>query len=408
MTVTQTGPSPQRSDSDDLLTAAAQRRRRITAVRWAAIGIWLTVVIFRTWTTGFAFNRELLLLYICTGLVAASIGRHRALLVIRDWLPFALILIVYDLSRGAATLIDRPTLWTVQPAVDRWLFFGNEPTVWLQEHLKLPQPPWWEVIISTVYMSFFILPYVVAGVLWLRNRADWKAFVIRFVTLSFVSLVVYAIVPAAPPWAAARCTAAQVAGGPSNPSCMSAPAGSAPGDGLLGSTQSVQAGAHAYVERLSTRGFDALHLHTASALIDEGQAGVNQVAAIPSLHAALSAMVAVFLWTRVRRRWRPLLAAYALTMAFTLVYAGEHYVFDILLGWATAAVVLAVISRFERRGRERQGHEFGQAESADALLGATSAQPDRAPLDHEDQVAQAADDDPGVAGRQQRVPTRPG
>ena len=48
------------------------------------------------------------------------------------------------------------------------------PTVWLQERLKLPQPPWWEVVVSTVYMSFFILPYVVAGVLWLRNREEWK------------------------------------------------------------------------------------------------------------------------------------------------------------------------------------------------------------------------------------------
>ncbi|WP_408642238.1 phosphatase PAP2 family protein [Speluncibacter jeojiensis] len=404
--MTRTGPSPRQSETVEpaAVAAAQRRRRRLTAVRWTALGIWLAVVVFRTWTTGLAFNRELLLLYICTGLIAASIGRRRVLLVVRDWLPFALILIVYDLSRGAATLIGRPTLWTVQPAVDRWLFFGHEPTVWLQEHLKLPQPPWWEVIISTVYMSFFILPYVVAGVLWLRNRADWRAFVVRFVTLSFVSLIVYAIVPAAPPWAAARCTAAQVAGGPSNPDCMSAAAGSAPGDGLLGAMHALQPGAHSYVERLSTRGFDVLHLHAASALLDEGQAGVNQVAAIPSLHAALSAMVAVFLWTRVRRRWRPLLAAYALTMAFTLVYAGEHYVFDILLGWATAAIVLVVISRLERRALDRRAHP----RSVDALLGAAPAQSDRATLDHEDQIAQAADDDPGVAGRQQGIPARPG
>src|SRR5271165_3507326 len=82
---------------------------------------------------------------------------------IHDWLPFALILVVYDLSRGAATLIGTPTLWQIQPKIDRSLFVDTEPTVWLQEHLKLPDPPWWEVVISTIYMSFFILPYVVAG-----------------------------------------------------------------------------------------------------------------------------------------------------------------------------------------------------------------------------------------------------
>jgi membrane-associated phospholipid phosphatase len=60
---------------------------------------------------------------------------------------------------------------------------------------------------------------------------------------------------------------------------------------------------------------------------------VNLVAAIPSLHAGLTAAVAAFLWTRVARKWRPLLVAYVLVMAFTLVYTAEHYVVDILLGW---------------------------------------------------------------------------
>jgi membrane-associated phospholipid phosphatase len=39
---------------------------------------------------------------------------------------------------------------------------------------------------------------------------------------------------------------------------------------------------------------------------------------------------------------RPLVAAYPLAMAFSLVYAGEHYFSDILLGWIyTIATVLA-------------------------------------------------------------------
>ncbi len=333
---------------------AARPERTLTVARRVAIAIWAFVVVFRTATTGLAINRELLLVYICTGLVAASIGRRQVLLVIRDWLPFALILVVYDLSRGAATLIGTPTLWHVQPAVDRWLFFGTAPTVWLQEHLKMARPPWWEVIISTTYVSFFILPYAVAGVLWLRNRDDWKAFVRRFVALSFVALVFYAVMPAAPPWAAARCTAADVAGGPSGPACMFRRAGSEPDGGLLGAMQVSQDGAHNFIERISTRGWGNLHLDFARALVDEGQASVNLVAAIPSLHAALSAMVAVFLWRRVRPRWRALLAAYALTMTFTLVYSAEHYVIDIVLGWAVAAIVLIAISRFESRSARKQ------------------------------------------------------
>jgi PAP2 superfamily len=330
--------------------AVNAREKWLTVARRIAIATWAVVVIYRTITTGFAFNRELLLLYICTGLIAASIGQgRRVLYVIRDWLPFALVLVAYDLSRGAATLIGRPTLWHWQADVDRWLFLGTMPTVWLQERLKLPHPPWWEIVISTVYMSFFILPYVVAAVLWLRDREEWKAFVRLFVGLSFVALAIYAVLPAAPPWAAARCTAAEVERGPSDPRCMFRPARGVPDGGLLGAMQTTQDGANGWVERIVARGWGKLNLHSASALIDQGQASVNLVAAIPSLHAALTAAVAAFLWNRVQRKWRPLLVAYVLVMAFTLVYTAEHYVIDILLGWALAAVVLVVIVLFKAR-----------------------------------------------------------
>jgi hypothetical protein len=324
------------------------RGRPLTILRRVAIPLWAAVLIYRTTTDGLAFNRELLLLYIATGLLAASIGQGRRMLyVIRDWLPFALVLLAYDMSRGAATLVGRPTMWHWQADADRWLFSGTMPTVWLQERLKLPHAPWWEVVISTVYMSFFILPYVVAGVLWLRNRDEWKAFVRLFVGLSFAALVIYALLPAAPPWAAARCTPADVADGPSDPGCMFRGARGVPDGGLLGPMHTTRDGANAWVERIVGRGWGNLHLHSATALIDQGQASVNLVAAIPSLHAGMTAAVAAFLWRRVDRKWRPVLVGYVLMMAFTLVYTAEHYVVDILLGWAFAAVVMFAINRYD-------------------------------------------------------------
>jgi hypothetical protein len=347
--------------ADELVSS---RERRLWIVRWAAIAAWAAAVVYRTVTDGFAFNRELLLLYIATGLLAASIGRGRRMLyVIRDWLPFALVLLAYDLSRGAATLIGRPTLWHWQADADRWLFFGTMPTVWLQERLKLPAAPWWEVAISSVYMSFFVLPYVVAGVLWLRDRDEWKAFVRLFVGLSFAALIVYALLPAAPPWAAARCTSVDVAGGPSGPQCMFRSARGVPDGGLLGGMQTSQDGANAWVERIVARGWGKLNLHSATALIDQGQASVNMVAAIPSLHAGMTAAVAAFLWHRVHRGWRPVLVAYVLIMAFTLVYTAEHYVVDIVLGWAFAAAVIWVINRYDGwRSRPSRAGEIDLAQ----------------------------------------------
>jgi hypothetical protein len=335
---------------------ATPRRRWLKILRWVAIAVWAFVIVYRTATDGFAFNRELLLLYIATGLLAASIGQGRRMLyVIRDWLPFALVLLAYDLSRGAADLIGRPTLWQWPADADRWLFSGTMPTVWLQERLKQQFPPWWEVVLSTVYMSFFILPYIIAGVLWLRNRDEWKAFVKLFVGISFAGLVIYALVPAAPPWAAARCTPADVDGGPSGPRCMFKSARGVPDGGLLGAMQTSQDGANAWVERIVGRGWGKLNLHTASALLDAGQASVNLVAAIPSLHAGMTAAMAAFLWNRVNRGWRPLLVAYVLVMAFALVYTAEHYVIDILLGWALAAIIMSATHWFKSRraGPER-------------------------------------------------------
>ena len=332
----------------DQTDAAPTPRRRLTLARRAAITVWALVVAYRTLTDGLAFNRELLLLYIATGLIAASIGRGRKVFaVFCDWLPFALVLVVYDLSRGAAALLGASTLWRFQPRADRWLFFGTVPTVWLQEHLKMPQPPWWEVIISGIYMSFFVLPYLVAGVLWLRNRSDWAAFVRRFVALSFVALIVYIVLPAAPPWAAARCTAADIAGGPSSPHCMFRSPAGVPHGGLLGAMHRSQPGAHLFVERISTRGWGTLHLQSAGALLNSGQASVNLVAAIPSLHAAVTALISIFLWRRVKPIWRSLLVAYPLAMAFVLVYAAEHFVIDILLGWTLAAIVALSLGLLE-------------------------------------------------------------
>ncbi|MGE2716453.1 phosphatase PAP2 family protein [Mycolicibacterium litorale] len=343
----------------------APRKRGLTIARWTAIAVWVAVVVYRTATDGFAFNRELLLLYISTGLLAASIGQGRRMFyVIRDWLPFALVLLAYDLSRGAATLVGRPTLWHWQADADRWLFFGSMPTVWLQERLKQPTPPWWEIGISTVYMSFFILPYVIAGVLWLRNRDEWKAFVRLFVGLNVAALTVYALFPAAPPWAAARCTAADVQDGPSGPQCMFRSARHAPDGGVLGRMQFSQDGANEWVERIVGRGWGKLNLHSATALLDAGQASVNLVAAIPSLHAGMTAAIAAFLWHRVNRGWRPVLVGYVLVMAFTLVYTAEHYVIDILLGWAFAAVAVLGLNRYDawRRARSSAGGEVDLAQ----------------------------------------------
>ena len=42
------------------------------------------------------------------------------------------------------------------------------------------------------------------------------------------------------------------------------------------------------------------------------------------------------------------LVAYPLAMAFTLVYSGEHYVSDILLGWVYAVMAFVLVKAWDR------------------------------------------------------------
>ncbi len=84
-------------------------------------------------------------------------------------------------------------------------------------------------------------------------------------------------------------------------------------------------------------------------LFNEGQATVNLVAAVPSLHSAVTLLVALCLWPRVRRPLRPLLLLYPLAMGLTLMATGEHYFFDVLVGWIYAVSVMGAWAWWERR-----------------------------------------------------------
>jgi membrane-associated phospholipid phosphatase len=70
----------------------------------------------------------------------------------------------------------------------------------------------------------------------------------------------------------------------------------------------------------------------------------NPYAAIPSLHAGYSVLVFLFLLTlawNTRWRWLAMLGVlYPLAQSFAVVYTGNHYVVDLLIGAVYAAAVL--------------------------------------------------------------------
>lgn len=298
----------------------------LAVVRPYALALYFLALVLWSAHYGIPVQRELVILWTCGALACASIGRppREVVELVIDWLPIVAVLGAYDVTRGAADSFGIGIHYHPMIDFDRFLF-GEVPTVWLQERLYEPgvvHP--WDVGFTLVYTSYFIVPFVLAGYLWARDRLGFKRFTRRLVTLALAGLATYMAFPAAPPWLA--------------------------GDlGLIDE-----------VHRTTANGWEVLGVGTAS-LFSKGQAASNLVAAVPSLHSAFVALVALFLWRRVRPWLRPLLLLYPLAMGLTLMATGEHYFFDVVLGWAYAGAVMAGWAWWEGRRQARVGAATGPA-----------------------------------------------
>jgi hypothetical protein len=304
-----------------------------TAVRRAAIVLYFIVV--GAWSAyyGVPAQRELVILWVCGALACASIGRpaQRIVQIAVDWVPIVLVLALYDLTRGVADSLGIGVHHTAMIDFDQFVFFGDTPTQWLQAHLNDPQViNGWDVGFTLVYTSYFVVPFALAGVLWVRDHPAFVRFTRRLVTLSIAGVATYILFPAAPPWMAGE-------------------------EGLLDG-----------ITRTTSEGWQVIGGGTAG-LFSKGQTGVNLVAAVPSLHSAITALVVFFMWGRVRPWLRPLLALYPLAMGLTLMATGEHYFFDVMLGWIYAGAVMAAWAWWERRQTARR--------PGDLVAGALEAEP---------------------------------
>ncbi|PZV90798.1 PAP2 superfamily protein [Micromonospora phaseoli] len=306
-----TDPQPP-APTEPTATPDGGRRRVIAMSVWgvAFVAGWLVI--------GLPTDPVYAFFWIWAGTIAWNSARpwRSHLRFARDWVPVVLLLVAYNLSRGFAyhdgTVPHAYELILADRLMFGWAMDGQVPTVWLQQHLYHPEVRWWDVLVSWVYFSHFVAALAAAAVLWMRERSRWAAFMRRWAFLCATGLVTYFLYPAAPPWWAAQ-------------------------NGLIEE-----------VARISTRGWKAFGMHGAGNLLNAGQLASNPVAAMPSLHTAFALFVVLFFLRGVRRRWWPLLLAYPLAMTFTLVYSGEHYVIDVLVGWAYVGMAFLVVGRAER------------------------------------------------------------
>ena len=263
---------------------------------------------------GVPVDRVAVTLWILGAFVFANVGKplRAQRNMLRDWSVFAAMLFAYEYSRGLADQLGVPVQKTLVRDMDRLMFFGADPSVWLQERLNISSNlAWYEYPLAVTYMTHFILPMGTAVLLWWVSREQWVRYVRRLSILFFLAVATYVVLPVAPPWMISK-------------------------EGLIGP-----------IKRITARGWTEMGLHTVSKLFERGSAIANPVAAMPSLHAACALLAVVFFWSKMRIWMKPIALVLPAAMAFCLVYFGEHYVADIIFGFAYVWLACVLSTRWE-------------------------------------------------------------
>ena len=289
-----------------------------TPVRVGALLVYAGLLLLWCTTLGIPNDTVQVFIWLWFGTIAWHIEAppRYHLNFLRDWwLPVA-GLVIYFYSRGLTDELGLPVHVTMPIRVDEWLGGGSLPTQSLQEAwcgtpcVKSSEPAWYDVAFTTVYASHFLTGLTMAAVLWVRERAAWLRWMRRYVAINFAALVVYIVYPMAPPWMASE-------------------------QGYIA----------ADLPRITGRGWSDIGLGRFDLVL---QGVGNPVAAMPSLHAGIAFLVAMYGIWRLRSPVRWLLVLYPLAMSTALVYYAEHYVIDIVAGALLAAVVMVGVGLWER------------------------------------------------------------
>src|SRR5690349_21861651 len=292
------------------------------AVRFGVPSAYLLATAVAIDRVGLPYSQDWIFVWIVGLMLAFSLAntQHSVSRLLRDWLPIIVALLAYDLLRGIADGKLLPIHWQLPVTADKILGLGQVPTLRLQDAIYTAgHLHFWDYAAFGFWFSHFFATLLVGVGIWLYRYEWFPRFAACIVVLAALGLVTYVLFPAAPPWLAAD-------------------------QGYIDHTYRIT---HAVVNNLP--------VPKASAMFQKGTDWGNDVAAVPSLHAAYTMLICLFLWPRVSGRWRPLLVAYPIGMGLSLIYLGEHYLIDILLGWAYAAATVYLVNWvFARWARRRE------------------------------------------------------
>lgn len=224
------------------------------------------------------------------------------------WACYALSFVIFIGIRAAADDLGMPLQYEYPIVVDRLLGLGVVPTIRLQ---GMAYDPGRRDLVSLlavgVHLTYYLAPPLAGVVLWRLAPQRFLRYAAALSICYLLGAAVHILLPTAPPWYAAL-------------------------DGRLPAV-------HRIVYDLVNGMSPSFYSYGYKV------AGGNEVAAMPSLHYAAAHLIALGLWPW--RAGRIAGGAYALAMAFSLTYLGEHYLVDAAAGGVVALLAWWLAARLE-------------------------------------------------------------
>ena len=251
-------------------------------------------------------------------LVLLAIAVPGALLARRGAMPLAIYTTAwlgFSLLRAGMNDLGMPDQGGLFTGMDRLFAGGVTPTERLQDAFYTPGSTGiLDYLTTGVHTSYYVMPHLVAVALWwygsrTEKTTAFRQYLVASIAMMAIGLLLYALLPTSPPWIEATVD-----------------------DEMLVHriTRASNAGETRDPEQVYTFFTDP-----------------NPVAAMPSLHTAITVLMAFALW-RVRSVLGIAGAVYSVAMGFSLVYLGEHYLVDVIAGAGLAVIVTFAVNRWER------------------------------------------------------------
>ncbi len=220
--------------------------------------------------------------------------RSEEQLFLRQWIPFIVILLSYEALQGITGSVYNLGNGIVN-------LYPIDRMFWSVDVTGLIQRVFYSETMTDVMLFFYTLHFyliiVASVVLWLFRRVLFTRYVIAMTITSYVSLLIFAIFPTAPPWYSG--VALNLASSPA--SVNSAPP-------VL-----------AQMARFSS-------------IIES-----DKFAAFPSLHAAYITLFCVYM-VKFKRKLLAIVIPLEFCVLFATLYLGQHYLIDLIAGVSLALV----------------------------------------------------------------------